>query len=379
MYGQCFFLPPIMSFYRLWAILRKEFRHIRRDKRTLFLVTLSPSIMLFTFAYLFAFEAEQVRLGVWDSDQSALSRRYIASLTSDAKLTVTANPTSYAAIYDAIRRGDIQLGVIVPPNFQAKLNAGEISPVQIIMDGSDAITARQGLVRFQQRTADFSRQVAASAPAAMIVVQDQAWYNRSLKSTYSMVPGLIPIVLILPSLAIALALTREKELGSFETLITTPIRSIEYLLGKLIPYITFGLISAIFATLVAILWFQVPLRGPIPDLIIMTILYLFAALGMSLFISGLLVSQGTAMRVILLIFFVPSFFLTGVTLPVDIRSGSGQLVSFFLPATHFVQITRGVFLKEMGISQLATQALYLTAIGAVSFTLGLLTFRKQVD
>src|SRR5512138_409069 len=107
-----------MSLYRLWAILRKEFRHIRRDKRTLFLVTLSPSIMLFTFAYLFAFEAEQVKLGVWDLDQSALSREYIGSLTSDGKLVLKAQPKSYDAIYDSLTRGDISLGVIITPGFE---------------------------------------------------------------------------------------------------------------------------------------------------------------------------------------------------------------------------------------------------------------------
>lgn len=368
-----------MSFHRFWAILVKEFRHIRRDKRTLFLVTLSPSIMLFTFAYLFAFEAEQVKLGVWDSDHSALSRRYIAALTADGKLNITAQPNSYAEIYDAMRRGDIQVALVIPPEFEAKMNAGKPAPVQAIMDGSDAITGRQGLGRVQQRTADFSRQVVGTGRGASIVVADQAWYNPSLKSSFSMVPGLIPIVLILPSLAIALAVTREKELGSFETLITTPIRSAEYLLGKLIPYVVFGFISACFATLLAILWFQVPLRGAVPDLAVMTIVYLFASLGESLFISGLLTSQGTAMRVILLIFFVPSFFLTGVTVPVDTRSGPGQMVSNFLPVTYFVQIARGSFLKEMGIAALATQTLYLVVIGVVCFSLSVLTFKKQVD
>lgn len=370
-----------MSIRRLWAILHKELRHIRRDKRTLFLVTLSPAIMLFTFAYLFAFEAEQVTIGVWDADRSALSRQYIASLTSDGKLIVKTQSDSYNSVYDSLTRGDIELAVIIPPRFETQLNAGESVPVQVILDGSNAITVRQGLARFQERTTDFSSnlQVPGSQLAPMITLQDQAWYNPSLKSTYSMVPGLIPIVLILPSLAIALAITREKELGSFETLITTPIRSAEYLLGKLLPYILFGLISATIAVLLAIIWFEVPLRGPAVDLAGMTALYLFAALGESLFLSGLMSSQGTAMRIILLIFFVPSFFLTGVTLPVDTGSGPGRIFSFFLPATYYVQITRGAFLKDMGVLQLASQSLYLVVIGTVCFVLSLLTFRKQVD
>jgi ABC-2 type transport system permease protein len=369
-----------MSFFRLWAILRKEFRHIQRDKRTLFLVTLSPAIMLFTFAYLFAFEAERVNIGVWDMDQSALSRRYIASLASDGKLSVVGRPSSYASIYDGMMRGQIALGVVIPPDFESKVNAGQRSPVQLLIDGSDAITVRQSVSRFQQRTVQFSQALAgSSAEGPAIVVQDQAWYNRELKSTFSMVPGLIPIVLILPALAIALALTREKELGSFETLVTTPIEPVEYLIGKLVPYVAYGLVSAVFAILLAVFWFQVPLRGPVSDLLGMTVLYLLALLGESMFIAGLLTSQGTAMRIILLTFFVPSFFLSGVTIPVDIRSGPGKFVSTMMPSTYFVEISRGVFLKEMGIAQLLTPCIYLVAIGLFTFLLSILTFRKQVD
>lgn len=337
--------------------------------------------MLFTFAYLFAFEAEQVRLGIWDADQSSLSRRYIASLTADTKLVNRGNYSGYPALYDALTRGDIHLGIVIPPDFAAKIQAGDRAQVQIISDGSDAITARQALARVQQRTADFEREVVPSGAGLQttITVQSQAWYNRDLESTYSMVPGLLPIVLILPSLAIALALTREKELGSFETLATTPIRAFEYLSGKLIPYVTFGLVSAVIATLVALLWFQVPLRGSAPALVLMTVLYLFASLGESLFISSLLVSQGTAMRIILLIFFVPSFFLSGVTLPVDTGSGPGRLASFLLPSTYYVEITRGVFLKAMGLEQLLVPSLYLLMLGSMAFALSLFLFRKQVD
>ncbi len=369
-----------MSFFRLWAILRKEFRHIQRDKRTLFLVTLSPAIMLFSFAYLFAFDAERVNIGIWDTDQSALSRRYVASVVADGKLRVVAHPGSYEAIYDGMKRGDFALAIVIPPNFESLINADQRSPVQVLIDGSDAITALQGLSRFQQRTVQFGRTLAGStANEPSIIVQDQAWYNRELTSTFSMVPGLIPIVLILPALAIALALTREKELGSFETLVTTPIEPMEYLIGKLVPYVAFGLVSAVVAILLAVLWFQVPLRGPVVDLLGMTVLYLLALLGESMLIASFLTSQGTAMRIILLIFFVPSFFLSGVTIPVDIRSGPGKLVATLMPSTYFVEITRGVFLKEMSVFQLLTPSVYLLAIGLITFLSSVLVFRKQVD
>jgi ABC-2 type transport system permease protein len=370
-----------MSVHRLGAILRKEFRHIYRDKRTLFLVTLSPAIMLFTFAYLFAFEVQKVRVGVWDLDQTALSRQFVASLTADGKFVRTANLAGYESIREALMRGDVHFCVVIPPNFEVRLIGGERVPIQVIADGSDTVTAMQTVARFRQRAFEFDQRIAVedNSTSPAVVVQTQAWYNRELNSKFSMVPGLLPIVLILPSLAISLALTREKELGSFETLVTTPIHPVEYLLGKLIPYIAYGLISAAVATFLAIVWFQVPLHGSLTDLALLTGLYLFASLGESLFIAGFLTSQGTAVRVILLIFFIPSFFMAGIILPIDTQSGIAQVASFFLPATQYVQMSRGVFLKGMGVPELAAQSLYLCLLGLVPLVLSLLMFRKQVD
>ncbi|MDE3088688.1 MAG: ABC transporter permease [Chloroflexota bacterium] len=370
-----------MSIRRLWAILRKEFRHIWRDKRTLFLVTLSPAIMLVTFSYLFGMEVTRVRLGVWDQDQSALSRRFVAGLTADGKFVVTATPGDYESLRQAMMRGDISLGVVIPPGFEQKIIADESSPLQAIADGSDAISLSRILVRLRERTTELNLQIAPrdAVTGAPIVLQTQAWYNRDLDSMIAMVPGLIPVVLILHSLAIALAITREKELGSFETLVATPIRSLEYIVGKLIPYIAYGSASAIIAILLAMIWFGVPLRGSPITLMAFTIVYLFASLCESLFISSFLSSQGTAMRIILLLFFVPSFFLTGVILPVDTRSAVSQIVSALLPATHFVTVTRGIFLKASGVSQLLHPMLALCVLGMVPFALSLLLFRKQVD
>jgi ABC-2 type transport system permease protein len=368
-----------MSLHRLWAILRKEFRHIWRDKRTLFLVTLSPAIMLLTFSYLFAMEVQKSRVGVWDADQSALSREFIASLSADGKFVVAATPRDYATMREALTRGDIDMGLVIPPSFEEKLAAGQQAPIQVVADGSDAITSVQSVARFRERAVEFEKQHARLETGLLITVQAQAWYNRELDSMFAMVPGLIPIVMILPSLAIALAITREKELGSFETLVATPIRALEYLLGKIIPYITYGLISASVVFLVAVAWFHVPLRGSVGDLIVLTLAYLIASLGESLFLASFLTSQGTAMRIILLLFFVPSFFLSGVILPVDTQAGPGAVYSSLLPTRYFVQITRGVFLKGLGVADLAAPALYLLLLGLVPFILSWSLFRKQVD
>jgi ABC-2 type transport system permease protein len=370
-----------MSLYRLWTIVRKELRHIFRDKRILFLVTLSPAIMLLSFSYLFALEIQQTRLGVWDADQTPLSRQFVGTLASDSKFVVTASLSNYADLREALRSGEINVGLVIPPDFEAKLVAGERAPIQAIADGSDAIAVSRSLGTLRQRTTAFNKQFAGgdSTEGASISVQAQAWYNPTLDNMFAMVPGLIPIVMILPSLAIALALTREKELGSFETLVAAPIRPLEYMLGKLIPYLLYGLAGAGLAMLLAIAWFKVPLRGSALDLGLLTLAYLFASLGESLFICSFLSSQGTAMRVILVIFFIPSFFLAGVIVPVDTQSSVGQAASFLLPASYYVQITRGVFLKGLDLAQLSSPALHLFALGAVPFFLSVFTFKKQVE
>jgi ABC-2 type transport system permease protein len=370
-----------VSILRLWAILRKEFRHIWRDKRTLFLVTLSPAIMLFTFAYLFALEVQNVHLAIWDSDQTTLSHRLVASLTADAKFDRKADVTGYDNLYRELQSGEIHVALVIPPNFETRLLSGERMPLQIVVDGSDPTNASQITSRLRERVSAFSARSVPGAgnAASLVTIQTQAWYNRELNSKVSMVPGLLPIVMILPSLAIALAITREKELGSFETLATTPIQASEYLLGKLLAYVSCGMISAVVAVAVAILWFQVPLRGSPTDLIFLTVLYLFASLSETMFLASFLTSQGTAMRIIMLIFFIPSFFMAGVILPIDTHSGIAQFASFFLPATQFVQMTRGVFLKAMDLAALITQTLYLFVLGFVPLLLSVMTFRKQVD
>jgi ABC-2 type transport system permease protein len=365
---------------RLWAIIYKEFRHIWRDKRTLFLVTLSPGIILVLFSYLFGMQVQNVRLGIWDNDQTAMSRRFVSSLTSDGKFIVTMRANNYDALREGMMAGEINLGIVIPNGFEADLDAAKRVPVQAIADGSDAITLSRALGLTRERVGAFNQRIEVSEAGRLpINVQPQVWYTPSLDSMYAMVPGVLPIALVLPALAIALAVTRERELGSFETLITTPIGALEYILGKLIPYIVFGLLSAIIAILFSIFWFGVPLRGSPITLAIVTIIYLFAMLSQSLFISSFLDSQGTAMRIILLIFFVPSFFMSGIIIPAnpdaDILTRS---FSFMLSSTHFVGVSRGVFLKGWDWSQIWVEVLTLFALGAVPLVLSLITFKKQV-
>jgi ABC-2 type transport system permease protein len=358
-------LPCIeMPLTRTLAIAQKELHHIIRDPRLLFLVILSPAFLLIVLSYVFSFEVERVDLTVMDLDKSPLSRSYISTLTSDNEFHVVAYAPSYETLHRLILSGDADVALVIPHGFGS---------LQALVDGADPISARQTIGHLAARTTAFALSLSTSASLG---VRSQAWYNPSLKSLVSMVPGLMAIVLCVPALAVALAMTREREWGTLEVLLTTPLRGWEYLVGKLTAYMATGLLSAMLTTLVAVFWFHVSLRGNLLLLLLLSLDYFLAAMGLSLFISNFTSSQQTAFIIVLFIFFVPSFFIAGLILPVDTESLFSQVAAYSLPATHFVTICRGIFLKGSSLPDLWFPAAILAAMGATAVGLSVLSFKK---
>jgi len=369
-----------MSIRRVQAIARKEFRHIFRDLRTFFLVTVSPAFLLLTISYIFAFDAQQTNLAVWDLDGSSLSRRYVAALTADDDFVVRARSASYAELDRLLEAGQVDGGLVIPPGFGAGLRAGRQVQVEAVLDGADPIAANQAAFTLSQRTAAFAAQFHARplVVAGGLELRRKAWYNPTLKSLVSMVPGLIAVVLSMPALALALALVRERETGSLETLIATPVRGFEYLVGKLAAYVTSGLAGALLVWLVAVLYFHVPFRGKLSLFLLLGADYLLASMGFSLLVANFARNQQTATFLVLMIFFVPSFFVAGLIAPVDTTNPGSQLVAYVLPTTHFIAISRGVFLKGLGLGPLWLRALFLAVMGLGGLAVSLLLFRKRL-
>jgi len=370
-----------MSLRRLFAIARKEFHHVTRDVRTLFLVTVAPAILLVALAYVFSFDAEHAKVVVLDQDQSELSRQYIADLTSDGTFQVVAYLEHYEEIDVWMQSGRAKLALVIPPGTAASLQAFRPASVQAVLDGVDMIGAAQALGQLNARTSVFSARLLPSVsvrPAGLLDVRTRVWYNPSLKSLNSMVPGLMAVVLYMPALALSLSLTREKELGSFEGLAATPIHGIEYLFGKTITYLGFGLISLLPVVLVALGWFHVPFRGSLWVFLALAACYFLASFGLSHFVSSLVASQQTAMMIMLMVFFVPSFFLAGLVLPVDTSSLGSRLAAYSLPVTHFIFICRSVFLKGLGLAGLIEPTLALLAIAGLTVVVSLALFRKWI-
>lgn len=366
------------SLRRMGAVILKELRHITRDVRIFFLVTVSPAFLLLVLAYIFAFDVGEISLGWMDGDRTATSRALLAAVTADGTFRLTEAIDSYDGIEAGLLAGRLDAVLVVKPGFEAELLRGDRRPVsvQAVVDGTDSIAAAQALGNLSARVTAFGARQAGAASA--IDIRTRAWYNPDLKSLLSMVPGLLAIVMTLPALALTLAVTREKEVGTLEALIASPVRPAEYLLGKLAAYVLSGLVSAGLAVAVALLWFGVPFRGSFALFMALAAVYYLAAMGVSLVIAQVVGSQQTAMLLVLFVFFVPSFFVAGLIQPVDTTSRAAVITSYVLPSTHFIAIARSVFLKGAGLLQLQGHVAALILIGAASIALSLLMFRKRI-
>jgi ABC-2 type transport system permease protein len=370
-----------MSIPRLLAIVRKELRHIARDARLLFLVTGAPAFLLLTLSYVFALDVGRVNVAVRDLDHTSLSRDFTAGLDADDDFAVVAYVQREEEVEPLLVRGGADVVLIIPHGFADAALGGEQAEMQCIVDGSDSIAAGQTIGLLQQRVSDFVADLLGQRSVDVSVglqVSDRAWYNETLKSLVSMVPGMLAVIMCMPALALTLALAREKETGSFEGLIATPVRGTEYLVGKLVAYVAGGIASLVLSWLVATQWFRVPFRGGFLDFLLLAAAYLFASMGISLLVANFVRNQQTAMFLILMVFFIPSFFIAGLITPVS-DAPIARAIAYALPTTHFIVISRGVFLKGLGLVALWRPAAVLAATGAVSLAGSLMLLEKKIS
>lgn len=376
-----------ISVRRLWVVARKEFCHVTRDLRLLFLVTVAPAFLLITLSYVFALDVGRVDLAVRDLDQTSVSRKLLSQITADGDFTVVAWLEGEPDVEELFARGAADMVLIIPPGFTSTALSGETAQLHAIVDGVDALAAGQALGLLEGRVRAFvggmarSRMGLGAQPLVagrMVEIRDRALYNRALNSVTSMVPGLMAIILSMPALGFALGLAREKEMGSFESLIVTPVQGVEYLIGKLLAYGAGGLVSGVLAFFVATAWFEVPFRGSMADFLLLTADYLLASMGISLVVASLVRNQQTAMFLVLMIFFVPSFFLAGLLRPIA-EEPLARAVAYALPSTHFVTISRGLFLKGLNVPALWAPALALLVIGLVCQAVSLVLFDKKLS
>jgi ABC-2 type transport system permease protein len=372
---------------RTLSIMRKETWHILRDRRTFILVTLSPVFLLVVFGYSMSVEIRNVAVAILDHDQSALSRQYRDGLASTGDIRILYSPRDYADLRSRLERRQAKAAVVIPAGFEADLLAGREASLQVIVDGTDPTTANHAMTHIAGYTQSMALEIMREALERQGVSADQltsidlrmrTWYNPTLKPIIGWVPGIIASVLGMPAVAATLALTAEKEKGTLEALITTPVRRSELLIGKLIPYVLSGLVSAALCALVGIYWFGAPFRGSPLLYLLLSADFFLATLSIGLLISVFVPSQQAAMVCALLIFLFPGFFMSGLFYPIASMPPMMKMEAYMMPTTHYVTIARGLFLKGLDMQALWPFALALFVMGVLVTSVAILTFKKRL-
>jgi ABC-2 type transport system permease protein len=376
-----------MNWRRILSIIRKEWWHITRDKTSFGLLLLSPALALVTMAYAFSIDITDVGIGVLDQDRSPLSRQYISQLASTNALRLEAWPDYLEDVEPLMMRGQVKAVVIIPDGFEHDLLSGRPTGVQVVVDGTDPNTAGHAIRHISGHTEHFAKeQIAqqlaqAGLPANLedpIDLRLRAWFNPSLRYTVSMIPALVGIVLSVPAMAASLALAREREWGTLEGLIATPIGRVELIVGKLIPYILAGFLSVPLCLAVAVIGFKVPFNGSLTLFLVLSVIFLFATMSIALFLSVFAGSQQVAILGSMIIFLFSGFFMSGLLIPFSLMGPMLKMEAFMFPTTHFVIISRSILVKGAGLAALQGFVLALLGIGVVFFALTVLMFKKKL-
>lgn len=373
---------------RLISIIRKEFIQIMRDKRTLILVLVIPIMQLFLLGYAATNDVRNVPLAVLDRDRGSEARALLDAYRAADYFKLAFEVDSEAELRLLIDSGQARVGLIIPPGYSAQIQGNDTAQVAFILDGSDptvastALSAAQ-LIGQQHGTQILSQRLSrrglSTSVELPVEVRSQVWYNPDLVSAYFMIPGVIGMILFaLTSILTATAVVRERERGTIEQLIVTPIRPWELIIGKIFPYIILAILNALEVLAIGHWWFKVPVRSEVSIILALSGLFLLTSLGIGLLASTFANTQQEAMLTVWMTL-LPSIFLSGFFFPLEAMPKVLQWISMAMPLRYYLTIIRSLMLKSSDISMLKTEVLALAIFGAVLMAAAALRFRKRLD
>ncbi len=375
-----------MSFRHLRAVIRKEINHILRDRATFFLVILAPLAMLFIFAYGLTVDIKHVPVAVLDYDHTSTSRSFIQRITEGKDLDLYAYVDTLDEINDLLTQDEIKAAVIIGADFERNLLALRGMPLQIVIDGTEPESGGFAVEQIGGRAEALINELLAARIAGEgqalslqpIDLHVHALYNPALKPRVDMIPGLISMMLGFPALSVALTLAHEREHGTLEQILVTPVGRAEFLLGKMIPYMIVGLANVIVMPAIARATFHIPFNGSFLLFFLLSIVFLFAILSMGMLIGVFMPTQPAALALSFLIIFFPGFFMTGIFFPITSMPEMMRMEALTMPGTHYAIITRGVFLPGVGLDVLWPYAVMLIGLGIAFTAAAAFFFRKKL-
>jgi ABC-2 type transport system permease protein len=372
---------------RLLSIIRKEFIQIFRDPRTLALILVMPIVQLFLLGYAATTDVKNVSLAVWDQSRTPQSRALLDGFRAADYFRISYEVYSQEEIRTLIEEGGARAALIIPPDYDRRLLEGD-AQVSMILDGSDATVGSTALSVAQLVGQSYAVKVLTDQAARQgrlgmvkvpLEVRTQVWYNPDLVSAYFMIPGMIGMILsMITSLLTAASIVRERERGTIEQLIVTPIRSWELVVGKVIPYVILGFFDTLEVLIIGHWWFKIPVRGDLGLIFGTCGLLLLSSLGIGLFASTVANTQQEAFLTVMFTM-LPSIFLSGFFFPLDAMPRFLQIVSYGIPLRYFLVIIRALLLKGVGAGPIRNEILALAIFGVVIMTAAALRFRKRLD
>lgn len=373
---------------RLKSLIRKEFIQIKRDPRTLVLVLVIPIMQLFLMGYAATNDVRNVPMAVYDQDRGPAARELLDAFRAADYFQLKYEVDSEDEFKGLIDEGSARVGMIIPPDFTSQVKGTGSARVMFILDGSDPTVASTALSAAQLIGQKHSAEIMAERSTRSghaddltppIEVTTQVWYNPDLISAYYMIPGVISTILYsLTSILTASAIVRERERGTIEQLIVTPIRSWELMVGKVLPYVVIAFVNMLEILAIGHWWFGVPVRGSLFLIMLLSGLFLFSSLGIGLLASTVANTQQEAMMIVWMVL-LPALFLSGFLFPIEAMPVVLQWISYLMPLRYYLIIIRSLLLKDVGLSVLRTEVIALSLFGFALLAAASVRFRKRLD
>jgi ABC-2 type transport system permease protein len=379
---------------RVLHLMKKELLELKRDPRLFLIVIIAPIVQVNVLGYAAPTDVKDIPIAIVDADRSTASRELVHRFEASANFKIVAMPGSTNEIDAYLDRGEAWMAINIPPDYGRRVAGGRATTIQIVADGTDSNSTGVAMGYAQTLIGGHVQDLAASAPASapgagaharmpaggLVQPEIRVWFNSRLESRDFMIPGIVALLLLVITTNLsAMAIVREKEVGTLEQLNVTPLARWELIAGKLLPYAAIGIIDVILVLIVAIYWFEVPMRGSLPLLFGMCLIYLVSTLGLGLFVSTISKTQQQAMMTSIFFFLTPMMYLSGFVFPIENMPAWIQPLTYLIPLRYFLTIVRGIFQKGLGLEILWPQALALLAWGLAILTLATLRSSKRFD
>ena len=377
-------------------LIRKEFLQLKRDKKLLRVVLMAPFIQLFLFGYAATLDLDHISTAVYDMDRSNLSRELLDGFFRSRYFDLSVYCKSSDEVEKNIDIGKCRIGIVIPPDFSDKLINNKDVKIQLLVDGTDANFARIGINYasviarnfafnsfFKNLRDPFYNQynrlfhTLSKNQGQIVELRTRLLFNPELKSKNFMIPGiLVMILLIITMVLTSVSIVKEKELGTIEQLMVSPVKPHELIIGKLIPFVIIGFFDIVFIIFLAVNWFDLPIRGSVVLLLSLSLVFLLNTLGMGILISTVSNTQQQAMMTSFIVM-LPSVILSGLMFPIANMPIPIQYITYLIAPRYFLEIVRGIFLKGIGVAELFPQIAAMTIIGLLTLVLSVIIFKKK--